>query len=43
MAEFRPQEILATLDRHGVRYVLIGGLAATARTSRRSPKARGKR
>jgi hypothetical protein len=28
MAEFRPQEILATLDRHGVRYVLIGGLAA---------------
>jgi hypothetical protein len=28
MVEFRPQEILATLDRHGVRYVLIGGLAA---------------
>jgi hypothetical protein len=28
MAEFRPQEILATLERHGVRYVLIGGLAA---------------
>lgn len=28
MAEFQPQEILATLDRHGVRYVLIGGLAA---------------
>jgi len=26
--EFRPQEILRTLDRHGVRYVLIGGLAA---------------
>jgi len=28
MAEFEPQEILAALDRHGVRYVLIGGLAA---------------
>lgn len=28
MAEFVPQEILATLDRHGVRYVLVGGLAA---------------
>lgn len=28
MAEFQPQEILATLDRRGVRYVLIGGLAA---------------
>ena len=28
MTEFRPQEILATLDRHRVRYVLIGGLAA---------------
>jgi hypothetical protein len=28
MAEFQPQEILATLDRNGVRYVLIGGLAA---------------
>lgn len=28
MAEFQPQEILATLDRHGVRYVLIGGLAS---------------
>jgi hypothetical protein len=27
--EFRPEEILRTLDRHGVRYVLIGGLAAT--------------
>jgi hypothetical protein len=26
--EFQPQEILAALDRHGVRYVLIGGLAA---------------
>lgn len=25
--EFRPQEILRVLDRHGVRYVLIGGLA----------------
>jgi hypothetical protein len=29
VAEFRPDEILAALDRHGVRYVLIGGLAAT--------------
>ncbi len=28
MAEFRPQEIFAALDRHGVRYVVIGGLAA---------------
>jgi hypothetical protein len=28
MTEFQPQEILATLDRHDVRYVLIGGLAA---------------
>ena len=28
MVEFQPQEILATLDRCGVRYVLIGGLAA---------------
>ena len=26
--EFRPQDILAVLDRHGVRYVLVGGLAA---------------
>lgn len=26
--EFRPQEILAVLDRRGVRYVLVGGLAA---------------
>lgn len=25
---FRPQEILAILERHGVEYVLIGGLAA---------------
>jgi hypothetical protein len=25
---FAPQEILASLDRHGVRYVVIGGLAA---------------
>lgn len=25
---FSPQEILAALDRHGVRYVVIGGLAA---------------
>jgi hypothetical protein len=28
VAEFRPQDIFATLDRHGVRYVLVGGLAA---------------
>jgi len=28
MAEFIPQNILAVLDRRGVRYVLIGGLAA---------------
>lgn len=28
MPEFRPQEIMAVLDRHGVRYVLVGGLAA---------------
>ena len=28
MTEFRPQKILATLDRHDVRYVLVGGLAA---------------
>jgi hypothetical protein len=29
VAAFRPQEILAVLARHGVDYVLIGGLAAT--------------
>ena len=28
MVEFRPQDIFATLDRHGVRYVLVGGMAA---------------
>jgi hypothetical protein len=28
MVDFQPQEILATLDKHQVRYVLIGGLAA---------------
>lgn len=28
MAEFDPPEILAVLDRHDIRYVLIGGLAA---------------
>jgi len=28
MARFEPQEILSALDRHGVRYVLIGGFAA---------------
>jgi hypothetical protein len=27
--EFRPEDILGTLERHEVRYVLIGGLAAT--------------
>jgi hypothetical protein len=26
---FDPEEILRVLDRHGVRHVLIGGLAAT--------------
>lgn len=29
MSRFKPEEQLAALDRHGVRYVLIGGLAAT--------------
>jgi len=28
MVEFRPQDILEVLERHGVRFVLIGGLAA---------------
>ena len=28
MAEFRPRELLGVLDRHDVRYVLVGGLAA---------------
>jgi len=28
MAEFVPEAILAVLERHGVRYVLVGGLAA---------------
>jgi hypothetical protein len=28
MAEFAPQDVFAVLERHGVRYVLIGGLAA---------------
>ena len=28
MAEFKPREIFATLDKHDVRYVLIGGMAA---------------
>lgn len=32
-APFRPEEILRALERHGVRYVLIGGLAATLRGS----------
>jgi hypothetical protein len=31
MAEFAPQEVFAALQRHGVRYVLVGGLAATLR------------
>lgn len=31
--EFRPDRILEVLDRHGVRFVLIGGLAATAHGS----------
>jgi hypothetical protein len=29
VTDFAPQEIFAALERHGVRYVLIGGLAAT--------------
>jgi hypothetical protein len=28
MAEFSPQAIFRTLERHGVRYVLVGGVAA---------------
>jgi len=28
MAEFQPKKILGVLDRYGVRYILIGGLAA---------------
>lgn len=28
MAEFAPQEVFAALERHDVRYVLVGGLAA---------------
>jgi hypothetical protein len=28
VTDFRPQEILRVLDRHGVRYVLVGDLAA---------------
>lgn len=28
MAEFDPEEIFATLERHGVRFVVIGGVAA---------------
>lgn len=28
MVEFRPRELLEVLDRHDVRYVLVGGLAA---------------
>ena len=29
MARFQPEEMLRTLERHGVRYVLIGGLGST--------------
>jgi hypothetical protein len=29
MAGFRPQIVLETLNRHGVKYVLVGGLGAT--------------
>lgn len=29
MTDFRPEELLRVLHEHGVRYVLIGGLAAT--------------
>jgi hypothetical protein len=32
---FSPQEIFAALDRHGVDYVTIGGVAANAHGSRR--------
>jgi hypothetical protein len=32
-AEFRPDRILGTLEKHGVEFVLIGGLAATAHGS----------
>jgi hypothetical protein len=28
MADFAPHEVFAALDRHGVRYILVGGLAA---------------
>lgn len=33
MADFRPNEILGALGRHGVRYVLIGGYAAVVHGS----------
>ena len=35
---FNPAAILATLERHGVRYVLIGGLAANAHGVRRTTR-----
>ena len=35
---FNPAAILAALERHGVRYVLIGGLAANAHGSRRTTR-----
>jgi hypothetical protein len=28
MTDFRPQLILEALDRHGVEYIIVGGLAA---------------
>jgi len=31
LARFQPEEILRTLERHRVQYVLIGGVAATLR------------
>ncbi len=34
-AQFSPQAIFASLDRHGVDYVAIGGIAANAHGSRR--------
>jgi predicted nucleotidyltransferase len=35
---FNPARILATLESHGVRYVLIGGLAANAHGTRRTTR-----
>lgn len=36
--KFNPAAILGTLERHGVRYVLIGGLAANAHGVRRTTR-----